>query len=168
MLEHTRRKANTVEPSPPPDTTGPPAAFHWLTIRIGEERDRRRREAEIQERLPEALRELHEILSRCVETYRDAFGPGSAEITFLASKIRITVAESKSLKTGQAAALQMEVVIDTKIPGFMVHHGTDSLEIRVDILTGGKPSYRDGDHYLNMEELTRRVLDPVFFPKLLD
>jgi hypothetical protein len=166
MLEHTRRKTNI--PEPPPVTAGPPAAFQWLTVRISEERDRRRQEAEIQERLPEALHELHDVLSRCVETYRDAFGPGSADISFLASKIRITVAESKSFRAGPAAALQLEVVIDAKIPGFMVHHGAGSLEIRVDILTGGKPSYRDGDHYLNMEELTRRVLDPVFFPKLLD
>lgn len=168
MLEHTRRKTNVPEPLPPTATAGPPAAFQWLTARIGEERDRRRREAEIQERLPEALRDLHEVLSRCVETYRDAFGPGSAEISFLASKIRVTVAESKSIKAGPAGALQMEVVIDTKIPGFMVHHGTESLEIRVDIFSGGKPSYRDGDRYLNMEELTRRILDPVFFPKLGD
>lgn len=168
MLEHTRRKSNLPEPPQQSSIAGPPAAFQWLTVRIGEERDRRRRETEIQECLPEALRDLYEVLSRCVDTYRDAFGVGSADISFLASKIRITVAETKSIKAGPTGALQMEVVIDTKIPGFMVHHGTTSLEIKVDILTGGKPSYRDGDHYLNMEELTRRVLDPVFFPKLLD
>jgi hypothetical protein len=167
MSEHFSKKPPIPVP-PPPATGGPPPAFQWLTIRIGEERERRRRETEIQERLPDALHELYDVLSRCVETYRDAFGPGSADISFMASKIRVTVADSKSVKAILIGGIQMEIVIDNKIPGFMVHHGTDSLEIRVDILAGGKPSYRDGDHYLNMEELTRRILDRVLFPKLLD
>ncbi|MGA2115587.1 MAG: hypothetical protein ABSH56_12660 [Bryobacteraceae bacterium] len=164
MLEHTRKR-NAI-PEPPSVTAGPPAAFQWLTTRIGEERERRRRETEIQDRLPEALRELHEALSRCVTTYRDAFGPESAEISFLVSKIRVAVAEGKPNKAGATPALQVEVVIDPKIPGFMVHHGSGSLEIRVDIFSGTTPSYRDGDRYLNMEDLSRRILDPVFFPKL--
>ncbi|MGO9893246.1 MAG: hypothetical protein ACLPX8_03410 [Bryobacteraceae bacterium] len=167
MLEHTRKKTNIPEPPPdPPAAAGPPAAFQWLTSRIGEERERRRRETEIQDRLPEALHELHEVLSRCVDTYRDAFGRDAAEISFLASRIRVTVAEGKPNKAGATPALQVEVVIDVKVPGFTVRHGSDSLEIRVDIFSGGKPSYRDGDQYLNMEDLTRRILDPVFFPKL--
>ncbi len=165
MLEHTRKRTNIPE-LPAPPAADPPAAFQRLTVRIGEERERRRREAEIQDRLPEALRELHEVLSRCVETYRDAFGRDAAEISFLASKIRVAVAEGKPNRAGVTPALQVEVVIDPKIPGFTVRHGSESLEIRVDIFSGGKPSYRDGDRYLNMDDLTRRILDPVFFPKL--
>jgi hypothetical protein len=42
------------------------------------------------------------------------------------------------------------------------------LEIVVGLLPGDMLFYRDGDKYLTMEELTRRILDQALFPKLAE
>jgi len=34
------------------------------------------------------------------------------------------------------------------------------------VLAGDKLFYRDGDEYITLEELTRRILDRALFPKL--
>jgi hypothetical protein len=164
MLEHTRRR-QAPPPSPEQVTEAPPA-FQWLGVRISEERERRRREAEIQERLPDALTDLHDALKLCVDSYCEAFGQGAAQISFPFSKIRVTIGESKQGGPGAPAAQQVEITIDAKLPGFTVRQAGKTMEIHVAILSGGKVSYQDGDRYLTMEELTRRLLDPVFFPKL--
>jgi hypothetical protein len=38
--------------------------------------------------------------------------------------------------------------------------------IEVGLLPGDKLFFRDHDEFLTMEELTRRILDRAFFPKL--
>jgi hypothetical protein len=54
------------------------------------------------------------------------------------------------------------------IPGFRLERGEYSLAIEVGVLPSDKLYYRDceQDKYLTMEELTRRILDRVLFPKL--
>ena len=165
MLEHTRRKQAPPLPPAPAAPAGPPP-FPWLTARIAEERERRRREAEIHEKLPEILNELYQALTECVELYRQAFGPETAGISLAVSTIRITVSGAQPANAGSPAAQQVEVVLDPKLPGVSVRRASATLEITVGILPGGKPSYLDGDLYLTIEDLTRRILDPVFFPML--
>jgi hypothetical protein len=40
------------------------------------------------------------------------------------------------------------------------------LDIELGLLPGDKMYYKDGDKFLTMEELTRRILDRSLFPKL--
>jgi len=142
--------------------------FQWLQMRISEEKDRRQREAQILERLPRALEELHRGLTACLEGYTAAFGPEAGDLQLHASRIRVTVREEQDGKWEQRA--RIEVTISTSLPGFKIERGAPSgpepLMIEVGLLPGDKIFYRDGDQYLTMEELTRRILDRAFFPKL--
>jgi hypothetical protein len=60
----------------------------------------------------------------------------------------------------------VDVTVAPALPGFRIERGGEPLEIVVGILPGDKLFYRDGDQYLTMEELTRRILDKALFPKL--
>src|ERR1700682_3962854 len=53
--------------APPLRYHGETMSFQWLQMRIQEEKERRQREANILERLPRALEELHRSLIVCVE-----------------------------------------------------------------------------------------------------
>ena len=143
-------------------------SFQWLQMRISEENDRRQRESEILERLPRALEEVHEALASCVQSYQEAFGAESAEIQMSTGNIRITVREGRHAMWEQIARVDISTV--TSIPGFQVDKGTggEPLIIEVGVLPGDKVFYRDRakDQYVTMEELTRRVADRAFFPKL--
>jgi hypothetical protein len=143
-------------------------SFQWLHLRIQEEKDRREREKLTLERLPIALEDLHDILKQGVDSYKEAFGSGTVEIVLLPSKIKITARESKNEHAQPLA--KVEVVLAGEIPGFRVDRGDTSVDVEVGILSSNNLFYRDRerDVYLNMEDLTRRILDPVLFPKLRD
>lgn len=132
--------------------------FQWLQMRISEENDRRRREKNTLERLPKALEEVRTNIESCVTAYCAAFGQDAARATGDSKVIRISTADQR-----------VEVSLDPLIPGFQIHRaGADSLIVEVGLLPGDKLFFRDRarDQYVTMEELTRRVLDRIFFPKL--
>ena len=139
-------------------------SFQWFQMRVQEEQERREREAQILARLPRALEETYRNLAACVEAYAGAFGPESADIHLQASKIRIAVREEQEGKWQQRA--KIEVSIMASLPGFRIERGGEPLMIEVGLLPGDKLFYRDQDQFLSMEELTRRILDRAFFPKL--
>jgi hypothetical protein len=143
-------------------------AFQWLTMRISEEKDRRKREAATLERLPRALEEVHRGILACVETFQKAFGPEAADIHLQSSKIRIITREEVEGRWQQTA--RVEAVLVPTLPGFQIDNGAggEPLLIEVGMLPGDKLFYRDRakDQYVTMEELTRRILDRAFFPKL--
>jgi len=141
-------------------------SFQWLTMRISEERDRRQREAQVLERLPRALDEVHKYLKECLEEYQRAFGPESAEISGHLSQVRITVREQREGKWEPTS--KIEIHLDTKLPGFQVDRPGKPLAIEVGMLPGDKIYFRDQelDQYVTAEELTRRILDRGMFPRL--
>jgi len=139
-------------------------SFQWFQLRVQEEQERREREAQILARLPRALEETYRNLAACVEAYAGAFGPESADIHLQASKIRITIREEQEGKWQQRAKIEVSVM--ASLPGFRIERGGEPLMIEVGLLPGDKLFYRDQDQFLTMEELTRRILDRAFFPKL--
>ena len=141
-------------------------SFQWLGMRISEETDRRQREAQILERLPRVLDEVHRALKTCVDIYIAAFGPEAIEIHFQGQKIRVTVREEQDAKWEKAAKVEITTV--PKMPGLHVDRSGDPLDIEVGLLPGDKLFYKDGEQFLTMEELTRRILDRALFPKLGD
>jgi len=140
--------------------------LQWLQMRINEEQERRQREDNIRRMLPAALEELHESLRECVDAYKEAFGPRSATIQFGAGRFRIEIRDEVE---GRWTA-RSEIVIsgDPTIPGFRIERGGDPYLVEVGVISGDKLSYRDGDDYLMMEDLTKRILDRVMFPKLAE
>jgi len=141
-------------------------SFQWLQLRIQEEKDRRQREMLTLERLPVALEELHGILKDGVRAYTEAFGEGTVEIVLLPSRIKITTRDPEDVRSQPIA--KVEVTIAGELPGFRIERDENSVDVEVGILGSNNLFYRDRqrDVYLNMEDLTRRVLDPVLFPKL--
>lgn len=141
-------------------------SFQWLQMRIQEERDRRQREALILENLPRMLEEVHRDLLSCVANYTSAFGPESADMVLLPTKIKVTVREQRDGRWQIAS--KVEVGIVPAIPGLQIDRGEVSTVVEVGMLPGNKIFYRDReqDKYLTTEELTRRILDRAFFPKL--
>jgi hypothetical protein len=133
-------------------------------MRIQEEQERREREAQILARLPRALEETYRHLAGCVEAYAEAFGPESADIQLQASKIRIAVREEQEGKWQQSAKIEISII--ASMPGFRIERGGEPLMIEVGLLPGDKLFYRDQEQFVTMEELTRRILDRAFFPKL--
>jgi len=139
-------------------------SFQWLQMRVSEEKDRRQREAQILERLPGVLDEVHRALIACVESYAQAFGPEAIEMHFQSQKIRVTIREEQDAKWEKAAKVEVSVV--SKLPGIHIDRNGDPLDIEVGVLPGDKIFYKDGEQFLTMEELTRRILDRAMFPKL--
>jgi hypothetical protein len=133
--------------------------FQWLDMRIGEERDRRRREAETLARLGPALDEMVRILGDCLGAYTSAFGDGSASLRREPGGVTVRVEDP---------AGEVRIATDTTLPGFQVSRDGAGLSIEIGLLPGNKLYYRDrnADQYLTMDELTRRILDRVLFPKL--
>ena len=139
-------------------------SFQWLQMRISEEKDRRQREAQILERLPRVLDEVHRSLKLCVENYLEAFGPEAIEIYLQGQKLRITVREEQDAKWVNTA--KVEIATLPKLPGLHIDRSGDRLDITIGLLPGDKIFYKDGEQFLTMEELTRRILDRAMFPKL--
>jgi len=143
-------------------------SFQWLQMRIQEEKERRERESQILESLPRTLEEIHGALAACVENYTKAFGPESATISLLPSKIRITILEQRDGRWQTTSRVEVGTV--AAVPGLQIDRGESSMVVEVGMLPGNKVYYRDRDQdkFLTMEELTRRILDRAFFPKLQD
>jgi hypothetical protein len=133
--------------------------FQWLDMRIGEELDRRQREADVLARLGPALDELQEVLGDCLKAYTAAFGASAASLRRETGGLVVRVADPPG---------QTRIVIDTRLPGFQVEREGAPLAVEIGILPGSKLFYRDSgaDQYLTMDQLTRRILDRVLFPKL--
>ena len=140
--------------------------FHWLEMRIAEEQERRQREAQILERLPRALEEVHSALSDCIADYTASFGPESVDLQLQGSKIRISVLAEEDRKWQQRAKVEISTV--PSVPGFQIECGAEPVIIETGMLPGDKFFYRDReqDQYLDMSDLTRRILDRALFPKL--
>jgi len=139
--------------------------LQWLTMRINEEQDRRQREDNIRKRLPRALEELHASLVECLKTYTAAFGPQSADIHFSSGRIRIEIRDE--VEGRWATRAEIGISNDVALPGFRIERGDTPFMVEVGVLTGDKLFYRDGDEYITIEELTRRILDRALFPKLV-
>jgi len=141
-------------------------SFQWLHMRIQEERDRRQREALTLERLPQSLEELYGILKEGIAAYTGAFGADAAETALLGSRIKITTREMRDGRWNPAG--KVEVIIVPEIPGFRIERGEYSTAVEVGLLPSNKLFYRDReqDVYLTMEDLTKRILDRLLFPKL--
>jgi len=133
--------------------------FQWLEMRITEERDRREREAELLSRLGPALGELQRILGDCIKAYTTAFGEESATIRREVGALRVQVADSQG---------EVRIRTDAKLPGFQVDRDGATLAIEIGLLPGNRLYYRDvaADQFVTIDDLTRRILDRVLFPKL--
>jgi len=141
-------------------------SFQWLDMRIAEEKERREREALVRERLPRALDELYGDLQRCVEAYREAFGSESAEICLHGAGIRVTVRDERTGQWQQCAQVQIRTV--PALPGFWIENGGEPVPIEVGTLPGDKLLFKYREQYLTVEQVTRLILDPAFFPGLGD
>lgn len=141
-------------------------SFQWLKMRISEEQDRRLREAQVRERLPRALDELHRALTDCIESYTQAFGAETAELQLEGRRISIVVREQLDGEWRQQAKVEIAAV--DAIPGFQIACGGEPVVIEVGMLPGDKLFYRDRDQdqYVSLDEVTHRALDRALFPKL--
>lgn len=141
-------------------------SFHWLRMRITEEQERRRREAQIQDRLPRAMDDLCGALSTCVESYTQAFGAEAAEVQRESASVSVVVREEAGGQWQPRA--KVEIALDEAVPGFQIEAGGKTVLIEVGLLPGDKIFYRDKerDQYVSMDEVTHLALDRAFFPKL--
>ena len=141
-------------------------SFQWLQMRISEERDRRSREQRILERLPDALLELYDTVRLCLDSYNEAFGPQASEAELLSGMVRVVTREEHDGRWQQVGKVEVRVM--QQLPGFQIDRGGEPQLIEIGILPGNKVSYRDreADQYLTIDELSRRILDRVLFPKL--
>jgi hypothetical protein len=132
-------------------------SFQWLQMRITEEKDRRAKESSIFSRLPSALEELRVNLGECVEAYNQEFAADRAKVEMSEGAIHITARDAL-----------VRVSADTTLPGFRVERGPEIFSIEVGLLPGDRLFFRDSEKYLSVEEVTRRILDRLLFPKLGD
>jgi hypothetical protein len=134
-------------------------AFQWLEMRISEERDRRDRETEILSRLGPALSELQRVVADCLKSYTDAFGEDSATIRRELGGLIVRVVEPPG---------ELRIVTDSTLPGFQMERDGATMSFEIGLLPGNKLFYRDvaTDQYITIDELTRRMLDRLLFPKL--
>jgi len=142
--------------------------FQWLEMRITEEQERRQKEAAVLAQLPGALEELKRQMAECVEAFDAAFGPDQAgEVLCRAGKIKVTV---RTRTHGRWEDNEMvEVTMLPELPGFKVERpGSEAMTVEVGMLPGDKLFYRTADKFLTEEELTKRILDRVLFPKLTE
>ena len=138
--------------------------LQWLQMRISEELERREREDNLHKRLPSALQELHESLTECLDSYKETFGPRAASIHFVTGRMRIEIRDE--VEGRWVARAEIVILSDITIPGFRIERGGEPYLVEVGVLAGDKLFYRDGDDYITLEELTRRILDRTLFPKL--
>jgi hypothetical protein len=139
-------------------------SFQWLSMRISEEQDRRRREEWIRGRMPAALADLHDSLKLCVDAYKEAFGAQSAAIDRGEAHIGVTVLEQREGAWQARAEVRIEPV--AALPGFRIASGGEAVDLEVGMLPGDRVFYRQGDDFLTMEQVTKLILDRSLFPKL--
>jgi len=132
-------------------------SFQWLEMRIGEEKDRREREAQVLARLPRAIDELERSLAACVDAVGAAFGAEAVQLTRNGLHLNAT---------GEGGAVEVAPVLE--LPGIEIRRNGSARRIQVGMLPGDRVFYLDLSHdqYLSMEELTKLILDRVLFPKL--
>jgi hypothetical protein len=140
--------------------------FQWLQMRIQEERERRVLQAKHLERLPAALREIHDYLTECIQAYTENFGVDSASVVLLPDRVQVTVREQRDGKWQRLS--KVEVISVPELPGFRIERGEFSLSVEFGLLPSDKLFYmdREQDKYLTMEEFTKRILDRALFPAL--
>jgi hypothetical protein len=139
-------------------------SFQWLQMRITEENERREREKQTLERLPRVMDEVHSAIADCAEAYSAAFGKESVDLSYFLHKIRLTIRDQKDGKWEKSARVEVSTL--TKPPSLHIDRNGDVIDIEVGVLPGDKIFYKDGESFLTMEELTRRILDRSLFPKL--
>jgi hypothetical protein len=132
-------------------------SFQWLDMRIGEEQDRRGREADVLARLPRAFDELEASLAACIDAFSTAFGSDSARLR--RDGLKLSAA-------GDGGTVEVNPLLE--LPGIEIRRNQSAREIKVGMRPGDRVFYLDvtADQYLSMEELTRLILDRVLFPKL--
>lgn len=108
--------------------------------------------------------EVHQAIAECVAVYASAFGPESIELSYFLHKIRVTVRELKEGKWEKSAKVEVSAL--SKPPSVHIDRNGDVLDIEVGLLPGDNIFYKDGEEFLTMEEMTRRILDRSLFPKL--
>ena len=96
---------------------------------------------------------------QCVADYAAAFG--NDRVTLTRDNLRLSVASDNG---------RVEIIADTELPGFRIERNEGAMAVQVGVLAGDRLFYldKDSDQYLSMEDLTRRALDRVLFPKLKD
>jgi hypothetical protein len=63
----------------------------------------------------------------------------------------------------------VDVTAVPALPGFRIERADhEPVDVVIGLLPDDKLYYRDEDHYITMEDLTRRILDRTLFPKLKD
>src|ERR1022692_2740289 len=141
-------------------------SFQWLQMRMQEERERRELHEKHVERMPAALREIHDTLAHCIQTYAENFGADSADIVLLPERIQVTVREQRDGKWQRLS--KVEVISVPDLPGFRVERGEFSMAVEFGLLPSDKLFYmdREQDKYLTMEEFTKRILDRALFSAL--
>ncbi|HUP03347.1 MAG TPA: hypothetical protein VMU19_05130 [Bryobacteraceae bacterium] len=139
-------------------------SFRWLDMRIAEEKERRQRDALVQERLPRALDELRDNLKQCVADYCAAFGAEAAEAVPAGDSVQVTVRMRTGGEWRESARVLVSVI--PEMPGFRVERGGKTVEIEVGTLPGDKLLFKHGEHYLTMDQVTQVILDPALFPDL--
>lgn len=132
-------------------------SFQWLQLRIGEEKERRDREAQVLARLPRAIDEIEQNLAECIQDFGGELGGDTARVT----------RDGLNLQAyGDGGTVEVAAVLE--LPGIEIRRGGAARQVKVGVLPGDKVFYLDveADQYLTMAELTRLVLDRVLFPKL--
>lgn len=137
----------------------------WLEMRIQEEQDRRKKEARIQELLPQALEDLHTQLTACVARYKEAFGPESAELSNLVSKLRVITRDEQGGKWQPRG--KVDVTLVSMPPAFKIESPEgEPLIIEIGLLSGDRFAFKLGEQFLTEADLSRYILDRLLFPKL--
>lgn len=132
-------------------------SFQWLQMRIGEEKERRDREAQVLARLPRAIDELEGSLRSCLKAVAEAFGGDAAQLSRK---------DLDLLVEGDGGAVEVATILE--LPGIEIRRGDTRRQLQIGTLPGDRVYYLDltADQYLAMDELTRLILDRVLFPKL--
>src|ERR1019366_313698 len=66
-------------------------SYQWLHMRITEESERRQKEANMLEKMPQAVEEVRGAMAGCVDAYTRTFGPETAELQVSGQRMRLIV-----------------------------------------------------------------------------